>query len=62
MLLMLVPPEKMIRRMWTTALWEMRMAVRDDDMFFEWDLAIVSTPMADGIWTAERRHRRDGYD
>ena len=49
LLLMLVPKEEMTWRMWTTALWGMRTATKDNQMFFEWSFFLTHAGRLAGI-------------
>jgi len=49
LLLMLVPKKEMTWRMWSTALWGMRMAVKDHQMFFEWNFGVIYAGHAVGL-------------
>lgn len=41
LLLMLVPKKEMTWRIWSTALWGMSIAVKDHQMFFEWNFGLI---------------------
>ena len=49
LLLMLVPRQEMTWRMWGTALWGMRLATKDNQMFFEWNFVLTHAGHVVGI-------------
>ena len=48
-LIMLLPTKEMTWRMWTTALWGMRMIIKDKQMFFEWHFLLTNAGKTVGV-------------